>query len=129
MAAPRNDGFDDPRVYLAVERTFLSWIRTGLALMGFGFVVARFGILMQELRLSNVLTDKAPAPGLAALFGTALVLLGVALTSASILRYVQLLRRLERGEKLSRPSRSALAVASALVLIGLAASVYLLIRM
>ena len=35
--------------YLAAERTFLAWIRTGLALMGFGFVVARFGLFRQEL--------------------------------------------------------------------------------
>jgi putative membrane protein len=32
--------------YLAAERTFLAWIRTGLALMGFGFVVARFGLFL-----------------------------------------------------------------------------------
>src|SRR5438552_4600176 len=32
------------RDYLAEERTFLAWIRTAVALMGFGFVVARFGI-------------------------------------------------------------------------------------
>ncbi len=32
------------RGYLAEERTFLAWIRTGISLMGFGFVVARFGI-------------------------------------------------------------------------------------
>jgi putative membrane protein len=38
--APRSFGVSD---YLAVERTFLAWIRTGLAFMGFGFVVARFG--------------------------------------------------------------------------------------
>ena len=34
----------DLRDYLAAERTFLEWIRTGLALMGFDFVVARFGL-------------------------------------------------------------------------------------
>ncbi len=39
---------DDPRVSLAAERTFLAWIRTGLALMGFGFVVARFGLFLRE---------------------------------------------------------------------------------
>ena len=36
--------------YLAAERTLLAWIRTGLALMGFGFVVARFGLFLQQLQ-------------------------------------------------------------------------------
>lgn len=38
-----------PSDYLAAERTFLAWIRTGLALMGFGFVVARFGLFLEAL--------------------------------------------------------------------------------
>jgi uncharacterized membrane protein YidH (DUF202 family) len=33
----------DPRTFLAAERNLLAWIRTGIAMMGFGFVVARFG--------------------------------------------------------------------------------------
>lgn len=37
----------DPRVYFAAERTLLAWIRSGLAIMGFGFVVAKFGIFLQ----------------------------------------------------------------------------------
>lgn len=32
---------EDPRIRFAAERTLLAWLRTGLALMGFGFVVAR----------------------------------------------------------------------------------------
>jgi uncharacterized membrane protein YidH (DUF202 family) len=39
--------------YLAVERTLLAWIRTGLALMGFGFVVARFGLFLQEFQVAQ----------------------------------------------------------------------------
>lgn len=38
----------DPHVYFAAERTFVAWLRTGLALMGFGFVVARFGLLLRR---------------------------------------------------------------------------------
>ena len=39
-----------PSDYLAAERTFLAWIRTGIALMGFGFVVARFGLFLEEIQ-------------------------------------------------------------------------------
>ena len=37
-----------PRDYLAAERTFLAWVRTRLALMGLGFVLARFGIFLRQ---------------------------------------------------------------------------------
>lgn len=40
---------DDPRVYLAAERTYLAWVRTALGLMGFGFIIARFGLLIRSL--------------------------------------------------------------------------------
>ena len=33
-------GAGDPRVYFAAERTLLAWIRTGIGVMAFGFVVA-----------------------------------------------------------------------------------------
>jgi Domain of unknown function (DUF202) len=45
MDAPIKRGsVADLRDYLAEERTFLAWFRTSIALMGFGFVVAHFGI-------------------------------------------------------------------------------------
>ena len=71
----RKAGLSD---YLAAERTLLAWIRTGLALMGFGFVVARFGLFLEQIR-----TLRAAPPqqggGLSLWFGTALIAAGVIL--------------------------------------------------
>ncbi|MPZ77370.1 MAG: DUF202 domain-containing protein [Deltaproteobacteria bacterium] len=36
---------NDPRVFFAADRTLLAWTRTGITLMGFGFVIERFGLL------------------------------------------------------------------------------------
>ncbi len=38
---------NDPRVFFAAERTLLAWVRTGLALIGTGFVVAKFGLFLE----------------------------------------------------------------------------------
>jgi putative membrane protein len=38
---------NDPRVFFAAERTLLAWLRTGLAVIGLGFVVARFGLFLR----------------------------------------------------------------------------------
>ncbi|MGA2403795.1 MAG: DUF202 domain-containing protein, partial [Syntrophobacteraceae bacterium] len=38
------------RNHMANERTFLSWCRTGIALIAFGFIIERFDILIRERR-------------------------------------------------------------------------------
>jgi putative membrane protein len=37
----------DPRVFFASERTLLAWVRTGIAIVGLGFVVSRFGLFLR----------------------------------------------------------------------------------
>ncbi|SMD31282.1 YidH family protein [Picrophilus oshimae] len=43
-----------PSDHLANKRTFLSWVRTGIALMGFGFVIAKFEIFIHILIKSSI---------------------------------------------------------------------------
>ncbi len=115
-----------PGDYFAAERTFLAWIRTGVALMGFGFVVARFGLFLQELRLVQV---NAPVRryGLSLWFGTALIALGVLINVASAIHHVNVIDQLNRGAKaFERPSRTAIVVAGLLALLGLAMAIYLI---
>lgn len=38
------------RELMANERTFLAWVRTGIALMTFGFVVVKFSMFIQTAR-------------------------------------------------------------------------------
>jgi putative membrane protein len=117
----------DPRNYFAAERTFLAWIRTGLALMGFGFVVARFGLFLRQIAaIQGKPVVSHPAFSLWA--GTGLVLLGVAVNTLSAFRYGKLLRQLSRGEpvKLGN-SPTATIVSILLAAIGLATAVYLIV--
>ena len=51
----------DPRVYFAAERTLLAWIRTGMTIMAFGFVVARFGLFLRLLRAEERRRRSRPA--------------------------------------------------------------------
>ena len=113
-----------PSDYLAAERTFLAWIRTGLALMGFGFVVARFGLFLQALQIGQPnLQLRSHGPSL--WFGTALIVLGVGVNVVCAWSHVRLVREMKRGElNFARPSSLAITVAAILAALGLAMAIY-----
>jgi putative membrane protein len=122
-------GQSDPRVYFAAERTFLAWIRTGLALMGFGFVVARFGLFLRELSIRNSgppqVSTQTTGPSL--WLGTALVIVGVIVNISAVMTHIRQVRQLRNGEWIAgRISKTAVTLALLLSAAGVALAIYLI---
>lgn len=120
------DNRADAPTFFAAERTLLAWIRTGLAMMGFGFVVARFGLFLREIA-----AVKQSAPhhnsGLSLGVGVSLVLLGVGVQIFATVKHWRIIRQLKNGKiiQFSPFSLGSLA-ALLLALLGLITALYLL---
>jgi putative membrane protein len=118
----QSDG--DPRVYFAAERTMLAWLRTGIAVMAFGFVVARFGLF---LRLLHAQGGREVGHGVSPYLGAALVVLGVIATAGGAVQYQRYVGSLSVGDRPPTSSpRFVLGLSWALVIIGLVLAVILL---
>lgn len=101
----------DPKDLLAAERTLLAWIRTGIALMGFGFVIARFALFLREL--ARVEGHPAMQRFDSALIGAVVVGSGVAVNVWASLRHARIVRRLREGtSEISTRGPIAVGVAS-----------------
>ncbi len=85
------------RDHLANERTFLSWLRFGLAFSAFGFVVARFGLFVEQL-VAGQPGVKVRFNGLSVPVGIGFVVVGVLLALFAARRFFLVERELERGE-------------------------------
>jgi putative membrane protein len=126
-AAPRESSpVDDPRVYLAAERTFLAWIRTSVSLMGFGFVIARFALWIREYDFASGMTPDT-RQGVSAWLGFGIVCVGVFVCVTAAVRHRVYVRDLERG--VANPPfeiRTSLIVAGILAAVGLAIAIHIL---
>ena len=120
------DSSTDPRIYMAAERTFLAWIRTGIAFMGFGFVVARFGLFLREIALSNNVTVAQHNKGFSLPVGIALILAGIIVTIIAAIRHHRYIKALDRGQfRQAYGLFYTFLIAGFLAIIGLAVAVYL----
>ena len=105
----------------------LAWIRTGLALMGFGFVVARFGVFLREMAVFHEAESAKPSQ-FSLWIGITLVVVGALVNVLSAVAHWRTIRRLERGQTLRfSPASASVLLAVVLGLIGLLMTGYLVV--
>ena len=117
----------DPRVFFAAERTLLAWIRSGITIIGLGFVVSRFGLFLRLLPAAASGMPGAVHPHwLSNTLGIALVLLGSAAILAALFNHRAFVRSLpaEDVPYLGLPWLTP-ALALSLSLLGLLMAAYL----
>ena len=84
------------RDHLANERTFLAWVRTGAAIVVFGFAIGRFAIALRQL--TALQGHPMHRSGLSVWMGATSIVLGVLLVVAGLFRYRQTRDHLEEGK-------------------------------
>ena len=114
--------------YLANERTFLAWIRTSIAVVSLGFVLARFSLWLEELSIGMARVPMR-IHGLSLPMGEALMVFGGILAVLAAWRYHVVNRAIDQDRV--RPDRALIvliAASVALLAAVMAASMFLAAR-
>lgn len=114
--------------HAANERTFLAWIRTAIAVMAFGFLVAKFNLFLRITAQSLALRgDSTPVPGggFGGVAGIILMAAGTGMVALATVRFVRTNRAIESPEPGSGGARIDLVLAGLMMLLGIALVFYL----
>jgi putative membrane protein len=119
---PDNPNPNRARDHLANERTFLAWLRTGVATIVFGFAIGRFSIALREfMKLQGYASG---TPGFTTWLGIISAVGGVLLIVAGLMRYRQTKAQLDSNT--FEPAGSVIDIVSCLLAIfGLVLAGYL----
>lgn len=115
-------GFSD---HAANERTYLAWVRTGIAVIAFGFVIEKFNLFMRSL--ASVAAGQMALPEPIERFsgpagrneGIALIVGGAVLIAVATCRFVRTARLLDDAETHAAASVRVELVFSTVLLLGL----------
>jgi putative membrane protein len=84
--------------YLANERTFLAWIRTSVAVVSLGFVLARFSVWLREFAIQRTPQLPVQRAGISLPIGVGMMIFGGLLSVLAAWRYHVVNRDIERGK-------------------------------
>jgi inner membrane protein YidH len=116
----------DPRILQANERTLLAWVRTSIALMTFGFVIARLGIWLRMI--AGQASGAVPRELGTAWIGAVFLLMGVIGNALAVARYAANRRAIMHDEQI-REGSFPVALATLVTVFGAVIGVYLLLRL
>lgn len=97
--------------HLAVERTFLAWVRTSIAIISLGFVVAKFSVWLRELAARLDPQVQIHSTGMSLPIGGGMMAFGDLLTILAAWHCHIVNRAIERGEV--RANRSLVVTVTA----------------
>ena len=108
----------------AADRTLMAWIRTALAMIGFGFGVSKLYDALEKVNPDRV-TDTLNS---AYIVGEALIALGVLGLLAAVIQHTQILKKIDDEQYIYRAPRALpMIVSTLLLLIGVFAFVSILL--
>jgi putative membrane protein len=103
-------------------------MRTGLAMMGFGFVVARFGLFLREIAAAGDVAAHQHSTGWSLWIGVGLIALGVVVSVLASFEYFRFVQLSKQGRSyMPRTALLAVIVAAILGLLGIVMAVYLIL--
>lgn len=108
---------------LASERTFLAWVRTSVAVIGFGFALIKFDVWIRQSAAPSA--NAIPKTGLTVPIGGLMVLTGGLLAAFGAWHYRVTNRQIERGE-VKANDRLIFAASGLVVTIALFILIYLI---
>jgi len=104
-----------PADHLANERTFLAWIRTSIALMGFGFVIVKFALFIRQISVALGNKVAMPGKGYSAVIGVIMVALGAIMATLAFFRYLHIQKQLNNNSFFPSKWLSALVTLSIVI--------------
>lgn len=107
---------DRQREHQANERTFLAWLRTSIALIGFGLTISRFGLFLHELRISVTSQSSLTHSFISSqTIGVSLVIVGIIIINLAVWHYNQVFLQIEKEDY--QPNRLMVWITAGFVII------------